>query len=175
MGMVCRFCRLYIRFADGLNRRLGVIAWAVFILMFIMLYEVIARYVFNSPTKWAWDVNGQLLCFYTVMVGGYVLYQRGHIRSDLFYARWSAKKRALVESYSSFLPLLFFGAGVSSSLTAAVRSVLLTEHATTILGPPLYPLRIVIAIGMFLFLLQVIAEVMRNLLIVTGKLDSEER
>jgi TRAP-type mannitol/chloroaromatic compound transport system permease small subunit len=136
-----------------------------------MLYEVIARYAFNSPTTWAWAVNSQLLCFLAVMAGGYVLYHQAHIRSDLLYARWSTKKKALVDLLTSFLPLLFCGAAVMASVKLAGKSVVLKEHASTFLGQPLYPLRIVIAIGAFLFLLQVIAEVIRNVLIVTGKLN----
>jgi TRAP-type mannitol/chloroaromatic compound transport system permease small subunit len=170
-----KFCQVYIRIIDGLNERCGLIAWLILLMAFIMLFEVIARYVFNSPTRWAWGVNSQLLCFVTVMAGGYVLYHEAHIRSDLFYAKWSARRKALVNLFTSFLPLLFCGAAVVASVKLASKSVLLREHSTTILGHPLYPIRIVIAVGAFLFLLQVIADIMRNLLIITGNLDSGEK
>jgi TRAP-type mannitol/chloroaromatic compound transport system permease small subunit len=169
-----KFCKLYIRIIDGLNEKCGLIAWLILLMAFIMIFEVVARYVFNSPTRWAWGVGSQLLCVFTVMAGGYVLYHEAHIRSDLFYAKWSVKKKALVNLFTSFLPLLFCGAAVVASAKLASKSVLLREHSTTILGHPLYPIRIVIVVGAFLFLLQVIAEIMRNLLIITGNLDSGE-
>ena len=161
---------------DAINERAGAISsWFLLFLIAVILYEVIARYVFNSPTKWAWDVNAQLLALFTVMAGGYVLYHKGHIRSDLFYARWSARRRASIDLITSFLPLFFCAAAVITSVKQAVSSVALREHSITILSPPLYPLRIVVAIGALLFLLQVIAEMIQNLLVVTGKLDSGEK
>jgi len=169
---ISKFCKQYVGFADGLSERLRALVWLIPVMMFVMVFEVVARYVFDSPTTWAWDVNTQILCFFAVSVGGYTLLHRAHIRSDILYAKWSIKKKAWLDLVTSFLPLIYLGGALAASIKFAAWSVGLKEHTTWLLESPIYPLKIVIAIGTFLFLLQVIAEIMRNFLIVTGKFDS---
>jgi TRAP-type mannitol/chloroaromatic compound transport system permease small subunit len=173
-AQMSKFCKKYIGFIDSLTERLRSLIWLIPVMMFIMLFEVVARYLFHSPTKWAWDVNTQILCFFAVSIGGYTLLHGSHIRSDILYAKWSIKKKAWVDLITSFLPLIYLGGVLTASIKLAARSVTLSERTTSLLESPIYPLKIVIAIGSFLFLLQVISEIMRNFLIVAGKLDSGE-
>lgn len=163
----------YICILDSLIDRTRVFAYLVYFMGFIMLYEVIARYLFNSPTIWAWDINVQLECLFTVVAGGYALLEGAHIRSDLFYARWTKKKQAWVNIFTSFLPFFFLVAALVSAYKAASRSVVLKAHAMTPLAPPVYPIKIVIVIGVFLFLLQLISEIFQSVLTVVEKSDSE--
>ena len=79
---------------DKVNERVGtVVAFGLIVMMFIMLYEVVARYVFDSPTIWAWDVNGLLFSAVLVLGGGYVLLHRGHVRLDILFERLSPRGR----------------------------------------------------------------------------------
>ena len=49
----------------------------------IIIYDVVMRYAFNEPTRWAFDVSKQLYGFYFVMLGGYALRHKAHVRVDL--------------------------------------------------------------------------------------------
>jgi TRAP-type mannitol/chloroaromatic compound transport system permease small subunit len=52
----------------------------------------------------------------------------------------------------------------------SLGSIKHSEHSQTIFAPPIYPFKVILAIGIFLFLLQGLSQFMRNLYIVfTGK------
>ncbi len=159
----------YIRFVDAINGGAKVFGVLFVLMTFIMTYEVIARFLFNAPTKWAWDINVQILCFIVIMSGGYTLLQKGHVRMDLFYDRWSARRRAWVDLSTSFLPLVFCGLLLVESFDLARESVALREVAEGLLHAPLYPLRVAIVVGVLLLLLQVVRDVLKNLLFITQR------
>jgi TRAP-type mannitol/chloroaromatic compound transport system permease small subunit len=103
------------------------------------------------------------------MSGGYTLLRKGHVRMDLFYARWSPRRRAWVDLLTSFLPLVFCGLLLLESYDLARESVALREVAEGLLHAPLYPLRVAIVLGILLLLLQVVRDVLSNLLLITQK------
>jgi TRAP-type mannitol/chloroaromatic compound transport system permease small subunit len=154
---------------DAINERIKNVGFLVVVIAFIATYEVVGRYVFNSPTIWAWDINKQLFCALVAMGGGYALLHGVHVRMDVLYSRWSKNRQAIVDLATSFLPLLFCGTMLWSVILAAKGSLEILERASSYFAPPVYPLWILIVIAALLFLLQVIADVIRNLLIITGK------
>ena len=158
----------YVHLVDTVNEKARFLGVLYVIMTFVMAYEVVARFVFNAPTKWAWDVNIQLLCFTVIMSGGYTLLHKGHVRMDLFYSRWSARKRAWVDLSTSFLPIVFCSLLLMESFDLARESIALREVDEGLLHAPLYPLRVAVVFGIFLFLAQVLAEVLRSLLIISG-------
>ena len=56
-----------------------------------LLFEVVARYMFNSPTSWATEATTMLFVAYTILSGGYLLLHRGHIKVDIFYQQFSPR------------------------------------------------------------------------------------
>ncbi len=81
------------------------ISWIVLLLTLILAYEVLMRYVFNAPTKWAYDISYMLGGTFFLMGAAYTLWNKGHVRIDLFYMRFSPRKRALIDV---FFYLVFF-------------------------------------------------------------------
>ena len=79
---------MIIKAIDGLNEAVGrvVSVVAIFFAAFI-IYDVVMRYVFNAPTRWAFDVTKQMYGFYFVMLGGYALRHQSHVRVDLITER----------------------------------------------------------------------------------------
>lgn len=52
----------FLRVVDTFNTWLGRIGgWLFLPLTVIIFLDVVLRYIFNSPTIWAWDVNVQLM------------------------------------------------------------------------------------------------------------------
>lgn len=159
----------FVGVVDAINEKIKFAGLVMLIMALIMTYEVVARYVFNAPTKWAWDINSQLLCLIMVVAGGYAQLHRTHIRVDVIYSRWSDRKKATVDFFASFLPLLFLGFLLYSTGVMAKRAVERLECAPTYFAPPVYPLKVVMIVGVFLFLLQVIADIIRNYLLITSR------
>ena len=78
-----------------------------------LVWEVVARYFFNAPTVWAYDMTFMLYGTFFMLGSAYTLHARGHIRTDSLYARWSQRTPGRVgpasaTSCSSFPPLAVF-------------------------------------------------------------------
>ncbi len=60
----------------------------------VMFFEVIARYIFNKPTIWANELSLWMAGFVFLMAGLYAMQQRSHIRIYIIYdmmPRWAQK------------------------------------------------------------------------------------
>ena len=71
-----------------------VAAWLILPLVFSLCYEVIARYLFNAPTLWAYDMTFMLYGSFFMLGAAFTLQRKGHVRTDSFYANWSPKRQA---------------------------------------------------------------------------------
>ncbi len=87
---------------------IGVFAslWTVVCVLYY-LFEVVSRYFFDAPTNWVHE--GSFLMFgvmYTL--GGAALYLAdGHVRVDVFYAKWSRRGRAGADMVTSVVASIF--------------------------------------------------------------------
>jgi TRAP-type mannitol/chloroaromatic compound transport system permease small subunit len=75
-------------------------------LVLIMVYEVSARYLFHAPTIWAYDLSYQLYGSHFMLGAAYALLKGAHIRTDVFYHKWSDRRRGVLDA--SLYVLFFF-------------------------------------------------------------------
>lgn len=70
-------------------------------------FEVVARYFFNSPTNWVHEASFLMFgVMYTL--GGAALYLAdGHVRVDVFYAKWNLRQRAAADIITSVFVYVF--------------------------------------------------------------------
>ncbi len=86
-------------------RRLDPIAvWsgrlACFMLIPLVLgltWEVVARYVFNAPTQWAYDMTFMLYGTFFMLGAAFTLQRKGHVRTDMYYDRWPPRRQAIID------------------------------------------------------------------------------
>jgi TRAP-type mannitol/chloroaromatic compound transport system permease small subunit len=94
-----------------------------------------------------------------MLAAAYTLLEGGHIRTDVFYERWSARTRAIVDALSY---VLFFFPGMLFVLYAgavvAWESWQIRERAGAF---PLYPMKAVIPVAAGLLLLQGLSELIK--------------
>lgn len=137
-----------------------------FLLLFLvgsLVYEVILRYVFNSPTFWSYDIS--MFAFGTagLIAGAYTLRYRAHINIDILYVRLSPRRRAILDVVTAsifffFCLLVIWQGGKMALYSLAAREVTLTAW-----HPILYPFKMVIPVAGFMVLLQGIANFVRDL------------
>src|SRR4029453_12486462 len=72
--------------------------WLIVPMTVAVVYEVVARYAFHAPTKWSYEVPYITYGAQFMLAAAYTLLKGGHIRTDVFYERWSAKTRATVDT-----------------------------------------------------------------------------
>ena len=155
----------FLRIIDTLNDTMGkLFSFLLLPLMAIVTIEVVARYIFNSPTLWAWVVNIQIFGAILVMGGGYALLHKMHVSVDLVVQHLSPRARALVNLFSSTLFFLVVSVLLWQSSMAALHSLSIREKYTySIWQPPIYPLKMLIPIAIFLLFLQGVASFLRDL------------
>lgn len=152
-----------LRAIDGLSDWSGkVFSFLVGAIMFIIAYEVVARYVFNSPTVWASESVTYFCGIYAVMGGAYTLRLRGHANVDIVYAHLSPRMKAIVDLATFPFFFLFFGVLLWTGADYSWESLMTTETTGTAWNPPIYPVRIMIPIAALLILLQGFAKFIRD-------------
>ncbi len=143
------------RIIDNINEWLGKISsYFLIFIMLIMLIEVISRYVFRRPTLWAWDVNMQLFAAIIFLGAGYHILHRQIITVDVLYDRFPPKIKAVADVISYLCISIFCVTIIWQGSQSAMRSVLAREVTSSVLGPPIYHIKVLIPIAALLMLLQ---------------------
>jgi TRAP-type mannitol/chloroaromatic compound transport system permease small subunit len=154
-----------IRFFDSIAEWSGrVIAWLCFPLVAALVYEVLARYLFKAPTDWAYDVTYMLYGTIFMLGAAFTLLKKGHIRTDVFYNRWSRRKQGLVDAVfylALYFPgmILFFVAGWDYAAHAWATQ---ERAAMSPWRPIIYPFKTVIPVTAFLLMLQGVSEFLKS-------------
>lgn len=151
--------KLFAEKVDALNSRVGRIAsYLILPLVALSSLEVALRYLFNRPTIWIWDVNIQIQLVVVVLTAGYAMLSDKFVAVDIFIGRLSAGARAKLDLFFSSMVMFFCLVIITyEAVIEAWNSLITRERYTSIWSPPLYPIRIIMAIGIILLLLQVVS------------------
>jgi TRAP-type mannitol/chloroaromatic compound transport system permease small subunit len=153
---------------DSLNEWVGkAFSYLILVLVLIVGYEIVMRYVFNSPTVWVNEMSAMIFGAFIIVGGAFTARYNGHVGMDIVYGMLSVRWRAVLDVFTFFIlfvPLL--GVLVWKGSAAAWHSLLTLEHDSSQWGPPLYPLRIMLPLGAFLFLLQATAKMIRDVIVI---------
>lgn len=155
----------YVRMIDQISNWSGrVVSFLVYPLVGGMAYEVLARYLFHAPTEWAYDITYMLYGSIFMLGAAYTLLQKGHIRTDLFYGKWSPRKQGKIDA---LLYLFLFFPGMIFYLIAgidyAAHSWITHERAgNSPWMPIIYPFKAVIPITAAMLIIQGISEFMKS-------------
>ncbi len=158
----------FCRGVDAVNTWVAkAVQWLCLPLVIIVTIEVIARYVFNSPTIWSWDISIQLMALLATLGSGYGLLQGSHVRVDILISRFSRRVNLIVDLIMS--TIFFFGIGLLLRWFGedAVHSVAIRQPWESLFRPPIYPLKVLMLIGIGLLLLQGLAKFIRDLIAIT--------
>lgn len=133
--------------------------------------EVVARYVFDRPTIWNWELCTMLYAVLFLLGGPWVLQQKKHISTDIVYVRFSPKVQAYIDIVTY---LCFFSVFVAVMLwqgtIMAWDSIRIQETSYTLWAPPIYPLKTLMVFAFVLLTLQGIAKIIRDIIFVsTGR------
>lgn len=134
----------------------------VLAIVVITCYEVISRYVFNSPTIWTVDIGIYLLLWLAFLSMGYLQKQGKHIHVDLVISHLSEGTRAILDVASSVLFLI--GAALISyySIGLVSTAIRMGETSIGLLFHPIWPVKISIPIGASLLTLWLLLELIQK-------------
>ena len=140
-------------------------AWLVIPMVGGLVYEVFARYGFDSPTLWAYDMTYMLYGSHFMLGAAYTLSRKGHIRTDFLYrlwpARWQGAVDALLYAFFFFPAMGFF---MWMSWDFALTSWIQGEVGiSSPWSPPIYPFKTVMPVTAIRLILQGISEFVKSL------------
>lgn len=162
---------------DRMERIVGAISlWSgrltsylIIILCSMICYEVVARYVFNRPTLWCHELSTMFYGTFFILGGAYTFHAKGHATMDIFYSRMGKRGRALINIIGFGLGVCFLGVLFWEGGRNALQSISELEHASTPWGPPIWPFKLMLPVGAFLFLMQITVTFFRDVLILFGR------
>lgn len=156
-----------IKLFDKISSVVGKISsWSIMVVMILILFEVISRRIFNSPTIWTVEIITMIFGFHFMMVAGYGLLTKSMVSVDVIYERFSVKTRAIIDIVTYFVFFMPFVLGVLyGGYKFAASSWAQMEVSWSAFGPPVYPIKTVIPVAMLLLLLQGVSEIMKRVVI----------
>jgi TRAP-type mannitol/chloroaromatic compound transport system permease small subunit len=162
--------KIYVHYIDAANKALGKFSmYLVFGMMGLLLFESIFRTLFNLPHIWVVEMAQFVMAAYYLLGGGYSMILEGHVRMDLLYGRWSAKRQAMTDAITAFFLLFYLVFLLIGGISSVIYAVQYGQVNYTPWAPPLAPIKIIMTIGILMMLLQVIAIFFKDLAKVRGE------
>ncbi|WP_371225461.1 TRAP transporter small permease subunit [Roseovarius sp. 2305UL8-3] len=189
----------YIRAIDAMNRFIGRIAmYLIFVLVGVLLWSSISK-TFFTPSLWTLETAQFVMVAYYVLGGPYSIQLGSNVRMDLFYGGWSLRQKAWFDAFTVFFlmfylgvlfvgavsstayslgyfgtePFAFFGDLLGTLITggvdAAKEQLGFLERSSTAWRPYLWPVKTILCFGVFMMLLQCLAELFRDLARIKGE------
>ena len=167
-----------ISFIDQITESLGrIIAWLTLIMVIVSFAIVVLRYGFNLGWIAMQESVLYLHGFVFMLGAGYTLKHDGHVRVDIFYQKFSARKKAMVNLFGALfllLPVCIAIFYVSFDYVAASWRIM--EKSSEAGGLPLVYLNKSLILALAVALpLQGFAEVLRNIKIIKSDTAQEAK
>ena len=138
----------------------GYLASALFIAIgFIVSYEVIMRYLFNSPTIWVNEVSRFLQIWATYLALTYSFHKQDFIRITVIYDRLNENGKKILDFISFIFILIFSSFVVYYGWRIAYDSLKVGRTSSTILDVPSFLTELAIPLCFAILVLRVILEV----------------
>lgn len=155
---------------DKINGYVGeyVSFWSI-IAVFVYYYEVLARYLFNSPTNWAHESMFLMFGMQYVMAAGFTHREHAHVHVDVLYQYFPLRMKAAINVFTSifffiFCIVLFWTGWVFAADSIAVWEVSFTEWAIQY-----WPVKVTLSLGAILLLFDGITKLIKDLIVLFGK------
>lgn len=143
----------------GLNRILfAVAATAIFAVVPMLLYEVVARYAFNAPTVWAMEASTLLFGPHFMLAGPYLLHLRGHVAVDILAERLPGRARRALDVFCFLVVAAFAAVLAWVSWPLAMNAFALGETSFSAWNPPIWWVKFIVPFAFVMLLAQALVE-----------------
>ena len=147
---------------DKIVKYSGYLASALFIAIgFIVSYEVIMRYLFNSPTIWVNEVSRFLQIWATYLALTYSFHKQDFIRITVIYDRLNETGKKILDFISFIFIIIFSSFVVYYGWLIAYDSLKVGRTSSTILDVPSFLTELAIPLCFAFLVIRVILESIR--------------
>lgn len=174
----------YARLVDRISHAIGlVVMYGVFVLMGILLWSSISKSFF-VPSLWTLEMAQFAMVAYYMLGGPYSILAGSNVRMDLFYGNWSLRRKSTIDCVTALFLIFYLGVLLYGALGSTAYSLgywgtapvefftgLITgseeigrmERSSTAWRPYIWPVKLIMIVGLFLMLLQVLSELAKDL------------
>lgn len=141
-----------------------VVAWLGLALVVTFVADVLFR-KFADTIPWANDFGYFLYSLHFIFGAAFTLKRSGHIRTDFVYRNWSARRQGITDAIVYgvfFIPALIAAVWVTAGKgkkSFDLREEVITSNS----GLPLWVLKVALPLGLFMWLLQSISELVKSI------------
>jgi TRAP-type C4-dicarboxylate transport system permease small subunit len=157
--------RRLLRAIDHVSEFLGLAAAQLYLLCaLITTYEVVMRYVFHAPTQWAFEVVMVLCASAWVLSVGYVTRHRRHIGITVLYVLAPPRVRWVLDLLINLVAIVAVAILLYAAWEPAMRALgSIQRTGSAFNSPEPTILKTMLVIGAALYLLQLIANLVKHL------------
>ena len=150
---------------DNFSRFSGLAVSQLYLLCAVVtLYEVIARYVFDAPTQWAFEIVMVLCATGWMLSAGYVTFHRRHIGITVIYLLASPSVRWWLDLLAMMTGIVALFLLADDALIRSLESIELVERAGSAFNSPQpMMLKTLLVIGAIIYLIQLLVNLHRHL------------
>ncbi len=146
------------RFIDLTGRATS---WLALVIIVLMATNVLLRYLFSYGSVWAQELEWHLLSPLILFGMSYALLHGEHVRVDVLYTHFSARKKLLVELLSALLCIAISAALIWLSLKYVQQAYVIDERSSDPGGlTHRWILKSLIPLGFLFLVLQSVAVVL---------------
>ncbi len=150
--------RLFVRYVDAVNYAVGRFAmYLFFVLGGVLIYATLSRVVAGIPINWAIELSQFVLSAYYLLGGAYSMQLNGHVRMDLLYASRSPRDRAITDAITILVVIFYLVVLFLGGISATDYAITYQQKNYSSWAPLLWPIKVIMTIGIFLMLLQTIS------------------
>jgi len=191
--------KLYVRYIDRFNRVVGrATMYMIFGMIGILLWSSISK-TFFVPSIWTLEIAQFAMVAFYMLGGPYSVQLGANVRMDLFYGDWPIRKKAWVDAVTVLFLLFYLGVMIYGAVGSTAYSLghfgdapfsffhdlvvgFLTggpdgakevlgyvERSPTAWRPFLWPIKVIMCIGLALMLLQGTSEFFKDIARIRGE------
>ena len=158
----------YIRLVDKLNFRLGRIAvYLLFAMMAILFWSSMSKIMFR-PSLWTLEMAQFMMVGYYMIGGPYSIQLGSNVRMDLMYRKLDSRQKAWMDSFTVLFLITYLAFLLYGGINSTIYSLQFSERSYSVWQPYMWPVKLVMVVGIVMMLLQSCAELARDILNLRG-------
>ncbi|MCO5162457.1 MAG: TRAP transporter small permease subunit [Mesorhizobium sp.] len=149
--------KTYVRIVDSMSWYMGLFAmYLVFFMIAILAYSSIMK-VFFHPSLWTVEMAQFVMVAYFTLGGAFTLKEGDHVRMDLLYSGFTMRGKVRTDLFTSVVLIGFLVIMQIGGISSLIYAIGYGEKSFSSWAPLMWPIKVVLNIGIFFTLLQAVS------------------
>lgn len=149
--------KTYVRIVDSMSRYMGLFSmYLVFVMIAILSYASVMKMFFH-PSLWTVEMAQFVMVAYFTLGGAYTLKEGDHVRMDLLYSGFTIRGKVRTDLFTSVVLIGFLVIMQIGGVSSLIYAISYGEKSFSSWAPLMWPIKLVLNIGIFFTLLQAVS------------------